>query len=109
MLMEKINVTLCGIAITDTKDIGTNLSRFELLVLSAVVHGCNDVRKTLPKPVRISIDVIGQAKMPQNLPTPGTEVEVRIVGEPYNFKAEVVSVTKQSRSSIKSLIQSLQA
>lgn len=89
--MGKINVTLKGVVCKDIKNLGTNVSRFHLLVTSKVRHNHNNAEELFPIPKRVPIDVKDTAGLCGTI-TAGKAVTLHIDGDPGNLNIEIISV-----------------
>ena len=89
--MAKVNVTLKGVVCNDLKSLGTNVSRFHLLVTSKIDHNRNNAEELFPIPRRVPIDV-RDTNSPGSTITAGKAVTVHVDGEPGNLNVEILAV-----------------
>lgn len=89
--MAKVDVTLKGVVCNDLKSLGTNVSRFHLLVTSKVNHNHNHAEELFPIPKRVPIDV-RDANGPYETITAGKAVTLHVNGEPGNLEVEILAV-----------------
>ena len=89
--MAKVNVTLKGVVCNDLKSLGTNVSRFHLLVTSKIDHNRNNTEDKFPIPKRVPIDVRDSKDMYDTI-TSGKAVTVHVDGEPGNLNVEILAV-----------------
>lgn len=109
--MEKIDLILVGFVVGGLKDLGTNLSRFKVLITDAVSGKDGGAQKLSFIPRALSIDVHGSADVSQkdrtNLSVVGSKVEIKVVGEPDNFKLQIINTVAYSHGSMDSLLKEL--
>lgn len=90
--MKKVDYIFVGYVVGTLKDLGTNLSRFRMLVTGAQKDGTSEVLPVASK--LISVDVHTPAKLSfedrRNLITAGSKVSIHVTGEKGAFKTEVV-------------------
>jgi hypothetical protein len=89
--MAKVNVTLKGVVCNDLKSLGTNVSRFHLLVTSRVRHNHNNAEELFPIPKRVPIDVRDTKGLCEAI-TAGKAVTVHVSGEHGNLNVEILAV-----------------
>ncbi len=110
--MKEIDVTLKGVVSCGLKSIGEKLSTFKMFVTGAVLHNHNDAKWQFPLPTLISIHVRDFADMTAEdmyaLLIVGTEVRVRVSGEPGNILAKVVKVEGRTRRTLEDFVCALE-
>ena len=89
--MAKVDVTLKGVVCNDLKSLGTNVSRFHLLVTSKVNHNHNHAEEQFPIPKRVPIDLRDTNGLCGAI-TAGKAVTLHVNGEPGNLEVEILAV-----------------
>ncbi|MBQ7632744.1 MAG: hypothetical protein IJS88_01345 [Alphaproteobacteria bacterium] len=109
---KKIDVTLSGVVNCGLKSIGEKLSTFKMFVTGAVMHNHNDAKWQFPLPTLISIHLRDCKDMTMEdmyaLLTVGTEVNVRVTGEPGHIEAKVVKVEGRTRRTLENFVLALE-
>lgn len=110
--MKKIDVTLHGVVSSGLKSIGEKLSTFKMFVTEATLHNHGDAKKQFVAPTLISIHVRDFRDMTAEdmyaLLIIGTEVKVRVVGEPGSLEVKVSSVVGKTRSTLEDYVIALE-
>ena len=110
--MKKIDVTLKGVVSCGLKSIGEKLSTFKMFVTEATLHNQGDAKKQYTSPTLLSIHVRDFCDMTAEdmyaLLIIGTDVKVRVTGEPGNLEVKVVSVVGKTRSTLEDFVVSLE-
>lgn len=101
--MAKVDVTLKGVVCNDLKSLGTNVSRFHLLVTSKVNHNHNHAEELFPVPKRVPIDVRDTNSLGSTI-TAGKAVTVHVNGDPGNLNVEILSVSNCPGSMLESFV-----
>jgi hypothetical protein len=102
--MAKINVTLKGVVCKNLVNLGTNLSRFHLLVTSKISHNHNSAEEVFPIPKRVPIDVHDTDGL-HGVITAGKAVTVHICGDPGNINAEILAVNDCPSCMLESFVE----
>lgn len=89
--MAEINVTLKGVVCKDLVSLGTNVSRFHLLVTSRIRHNHNHEEERFPVPKQVPIDIRDNNGWTDAI-TAGKAVTVHVSGNPGNLNIEILAV-----------------
>ena len=89
--MAKIEVTLKGVVCQDLVNLGTNLSRFHLLVTGKIDHNRNHAEESFPIPKRVPIDLRDNNSLYDAIKA-GKAVTVSVSGDPGNINVEILAV-----------------
>lgn len=89
--MAKIDVTLKGVVCIGLRDLGTNVSRFNLLVTSKIRHNHNNAEELFPVPKQVPIDIRDSDGLWDAIKA-GKSVVVHVSGEPGNLDVQILAV-----------------
>lgn len=105
--MKKINLTLSGVVNNGFDEVSPQMATFKMFVTS-VVDNHSGAKKSYPLPTLISITLREFSYLsPEDryaLAVTGSEVNVRVFGEPGHLKTEILSVAGRTRDTLENFV-----